>query len=1040
LTEGEFDAGMVHCGGGSLSEKVGAVLVIGGGISGTQSALDLADAGFKVYLLDIKTSIGGVMAQLDKTFPTNDCSMCIMAPKLVSAGRNPDIDIITNAEVLAVSGTAGDFTIRVRKRPRFVDIEKCTGCGICAQKCPKKVPNEFDMGLSNRKAIYALFPQAVPLKYAIDTGHCVFFKTGKCGLCKKHCPAGAVDFEQKGEQIDIRVGSVIVSPGFTPYAPPAANEYGYGFYPNVVTSMEFERILSASGPYGGHVQRPSDGKAPAKIAFLQCVGSRDIRTHPYCSAVCCMYATKEAIIAREHSPGLETTIFFMDMRAFGKEFEYYYIRAQAEYGVRYIRSRVPSISELAGGNLRIRFESEDGALKQEDFDMVVLSVGLVPPAGLDPLAKMLGFGLNGDGFVATDPFSPVETTAQGVFASGAVTGPKDIPDTVAQASGAAALASRVIVSERGKLVTTKEYPPERDFTGRRPRVGVFVCHCGINIGGTVKVPEVVEYARTLPGVVHAEDNLYSCSQDAQKRIRERMKEHDLNRVVVAACTPRTHEPLFQETCREAGVNPGLFEMANIRDQCSWVHMHQPVEATAKAKKLVRAAVAKARNLQPLGRGRTAAKRSALVIGGGISGMTAALEFSAQGLPVTLVERRPALGGLAARLHETVEGHDVQARLKAMENRLRSDPNITVHTGAVIKSINGYIGNFKTTIEAAGRMAEGQQRTTTSPSLLPAALLPAASITVEHGVVVVATGGGEYRPEEHLYGKDARIMTQLEMDDHLLGGDLPDAKTAVFIQCVGSRNSKRGYCSRVCCSAAVKNAMVLKRRDPKTRVWVLYRDMRTYGFREEWFQKARQMGVEFLRHEDDGLPQVEIAGKDLRVTVREPVIGRRLVLHPDLLVLSAAMLPPEGSDSLAKMLKVPLTRDGFFLEAHMKLRPVEFATGGVFLCGVCAAPKFMDECISQASAAAMKAVAAVQKGYIETEPCISEIREDKCSQCQNCLRVCPFSAIDIVDGKVKVIPELCKGCGLCNAACPSGAIQQRGFKDNQILDMLRTACG
>jgi len=1012
LKEGEFNAGKVHR-----------------GISGTQSALDLADAGFKVYLLDSKTSIGGVMAQLDKTFPTNDCSMCIMAPKLVSAGRNPDIEIITNAEVLGMSGSAGNFTVRVKKNPRYVDIEKCTGCGICAQKCPTKVPNSFDMGLSKRRAIYALFPQAVPLKYAIDAAHCIHFKTGKCGLCKKNCPAGAVDFDQKGEEVDLRVGSVIVSPGFSPYAPPAANEYGYGAYPNVVTSMEFERILSASGPYGGHVQRPSDGKAPSKIAFIQCVGSRDARTHPYCSAVCCMYATKEAIIAREHSPGLETTIFFMDMRAFGKEFEYYYIRAQAEYGVRYIRSRAPSVSELLGGNLRIRYESEEGVLRQDDFDMVVLSVGLVPPAGLDPLSKRLGFALNGDGFVAADQFSPVETSAPGVFASGAVTGPKDIPDTVAQASGAAALASRVIASERGKMATTKEYPPERDFTGRRPRVGVFVCHCGINIGGTVKVPDVVEYAKTLPGVVHAEDNLYSCSQDAQKRIREKMKEHDLNRVVVAACTPRTHEPLFQETCREAGVNPGLFEMANIRDQCSWVHMHQPVEATAKAKKLVRAAVAKARNLQPLTRGRTSARKSALVIGGGISGMTAAAELSAQGIPVTLVERRPSLGGLAARLHETVEGHDVPAKLKALQDAIGRDPNIAVHTGATIKSISGYIGNFKTVVEVAGSGGKGGTGTT-----------PGHEVTVEHGVVIVATGGGEYRPDEHLYGKDPRIMTQLEMDDHLLHGDMPPASTAVFIQCVGSRNSKRGYCSRVCCSAAVKNAIVLKKKDPGARVWVLYRDMRTYGFREEWFMKAREMGVEFLRHEDDELPQVELSGNRLSVTVREPVLGRKIVLHPDIVVLSAAMLPPEGSDVLAKMLKVPLTRDGFFLEAHMKLRPVEFATSGVYLCGVCAGPKFMDECISQASAAAMKAVAAVQRGYIETEPCISEIREDRCSQCQNCLRVCPFSAIDIVDGKVKVIPELCKGCGLCNAACPSGAIQQRGFKDNQVLDQLRTCCG
>ncbi len=938
--------------------KVGAVLVVGGGVAGVQASLDLAELGFKVYLVESKMSIGGVMAQLDKTFPTNDCSMCILAPKLVGAGRHPNIELMTGCELLGISGSPGDFRARVLRRPRYIRPELCTGCGTCAQKCPSKVPNEFDLGLSKRRAAYVLFPQAVPLKYAIDSEHCIYFKTGKCGNCRKSCPAGAVDFEMRPEELELSVGAIIVSTGFSPHAPSKDGPYGHGRFSNVVTSMEFERILSASGPYGGHVRRPSDGREPARVAFIQCVGSRDARTNPWCSSVCCMYATKEAIIAREHCPGLRSTIFFMDLRAFGKEFEYYYKRAQAEYGVTYVRSRAPEVSELPDGSLRVRYETDSGELRSEDFDLVVLSVGLCPPEGLSELAQRLGVELNRDGFVSTGPFSPMDTSAPGVYVCGAAQGPKDIPDTVAQASGAAALAARGIASERGALVARKEYPPETDFTGQRPRVGVFVCHCGINIGGVVDVPEVAAYARTLPGVVYAEDNLYSCSQDAQKRIREKILEHRLNRVVVASCTPRTHEPLFQDTCREAGLNPYLFEMANIRDQCSWVHMHEPERATAKAKRLVRAAVSKARTLQPLSRQRTEVKCSGLVIGGGVSGVTAALELASHGVPVTLVERERELGGLARRLHKTIEGEDARERIRALEERLRSSGLARVLTGASVKKIEGYVGRYKVTVETSG---EGPG----SPG----------ETVVDCGAIIVATGAREYRPEEHLYGGDPRVLTQLELEERLGRGEIRDIRSAVFIQCVGSRSERRGYCSRVCCSASVKNALALKRMVPGAAVYVLYRDMRTYGLREEWYQRAREEGVEFIRHEDDEPPVVEIEGGALKVTVREPLLDKRVVLRPDVVVLASALLPPEGAPELAKTLKVPLSRDGFFLEAHMKLRPVEFATSGVFLCGSCSSPKFIDECVSQAEAAAAKALVVLQSGHIEAEPYVSEIRED-----------------------------------------------------------------
>ncbi|RLI10843.1 heterodisulfide reductase, partial [Candidatus Bathyarchaeota archaeon] len=570
-------------------QKVGAVLVVGGGIAGIQASLDLAEMGFKVYLLDRAPAIGGVMSQLDKTFPTNDCATCILAPKLVEAGRHPNITLITNAEVIGLEGEPGNFTVKVRVRPRYIDPEKCTGCGLCAEKCPVEAIDEFNQGLSPRPAIFIRYPQAVPRVFMIDREKCI-----GCGTCSEVCRAGAVRYDDQERIVELKVGAVILAPGFQPLKPKALTEFGYGRYPNVVTSIEFERILSASGPFGGLLVRPSDGEIPRRIAFIQCVGSRDERTGvPYCSSVCCMYSIKQAVIAREHAPiDVECTIFYMDMRTYGKGFEAYRNRAEEEYGVRFVRCRVPRIYEdPRTHNLIIRYlDLDTGTIKEEEFDLVVLAVGFRPPEGFEELARALGIELNEFGFCKTSEFGPLETSRPGIFVCGAFSGPKDIPDSVAEASGAAAKAASIIASERGKLVARKEYPPEIEVRpDEEPRIGVFICHCGVNIGGIINVKEVVEYAKTLPGVVYAEDNLYTCSQDTQERIKKIIREYRLNRVVVASCTPRTHEPLFRETLREAGLNPYLFEMANIRDQCSWVHMHEPEKATEKAKDLVRSA-------------------------------------------------------------------------------------------------------------------------------------------------------------------------------------------------------------------------------------------------------------------------------------------------------------------------------------------------------------------------------------------------------------------------------------------------------------------
>jgi heterodisulfide reductase subunit A-like polyferredoxin len=1466
--------------------KVGAVMVVGGGIGGIQASLDLVNSGFKVYLLEETTAIGGRMAQLDKTFPTNDCSMCIISPKLVEVGKDRNIEILTNARLESLEGGAGCFTATVREFPRYVDLEKCTGCGECAKYCPIELQDEFNMNLAARRVIYKRYPQAIPNAYAISKaerapcvmtcpaniniqgyvslvaagkfqeaydlilernplpsicgrvchhpcetkcnrgeideavainnlkrfaadkvrrmrmesgtgveraaivpekpkaavigggpsgltcardlilkgfpvtifeaeeklggamrygipkyrlpdeyldwdiqniidlgieaktgmklgrdfsleslkkdgfkliyisvglplsrrvpfkgaemegvlwgldflrhvnlggtirvgkkvvvigggnvaidvamtakrqgaervevvslecreempaheweiqdaldegielnpawgpdeiiGHdgtvngvslvkcsCVFdadkkfnpqfdhscmshtdadtviiavgqsadlswiseqspveksgpgikadpvtletnmpgvfaggdavygpksvveaveqghraaesiirFDYGRdlsegrkkeekptaevpkdrpykpvprhpaskatvaeragtgnytevertfteetakaeaercleCGICcecmqcVKACLAEAIIHDERPKTREISVGSVILAPGFEPFDPAGKGTYGYGRYPNVVTSMEFERILSASGPFKGEVVRPSDQSHPTKVAWIQCVGSRDASCgNDYCSSVCCMYATKEAIIAREHDKRIEPTIFYMDIRAFGKEFDAYYERAKNEHGVRYVRSMVSDLAERPETkNIILRYVDEGGTSREEDFHMVVLSTGFMPSKNTRDLCGRLGIELDAHGFCATSTFAPLAASREGVYVCGAFQSPKDIPETVMQASGAAAYAGGDLSQARGELMQEVSYPEEKDVSGLEPRIGVFVCNCGINIGGFVDVPAIKEYAASLPGVVHADENLYTCSQDTQQKIRNAITEHDINRVVVASCSPRTHEPLFRSTIREAGLNKYLFEMANIRDQCSWVHQGERENATHKAKDLVRMAVANAALLRPLKELTLDVNPKGLVIGGGHAGMSAALRLADQGFEVTLVEKESRLGGNLNDIYYTIHGDDVQTYLKSLIAQVESNPRITVIKDAVIDGFEGYKGNFTTSLLVGPAMR---------------------AMKVDHGIAIVATGGEESRPAEYLYGEDARVLTQKELEKKIVheADSIRSAKDIVMIQCVGSRDKDRPYCSRICCSVAIKNALKIKEMNPSARIFILYRDIRTYGLLEEYYTRARGQGVIFIRFELDRKPEVNVEQGSLRVSVHDPVIGFDIRIDPDLLVLSSAIVPNENEE-LAALLKINRTRDEFYLEAHMKLRPVDFATEGIYMCGMAHLPKLMDETISQAAAAASRAATVLSKEKLQADGVIASVNPDLCAACLTCVRACAFGVPFInSEGVAEINPALCQGCGTCASDCPGKAIELQHYRDVQII--------
>jgi heterodisulfide reductase subunit A len=1013
-------------------EVVGAVMVVGGGISGIQAAMDLADSGYYVYIVEKTAGIGGTMAQLDKTFPTNDCASCIILPKLVECGRHPNIEILTLARVENVQGSAGRFSIRVKKKPRYIDTDKCIACGICAEKCPIKVRDPFNFNISKKKAVYIRYGQSVPLKYAIEPEACIYFTQGKCRACEKFCPTGAVNFTQTVETVTLNVGAVILAPGFKPFDPSKYDFFGYPITRDVVTSLEYERILSVSGPTGGALLRPSDHTEPRRIAWLQCVGSRNHNNcgNSYCSSICCMSAVKQSMTSPEHIKGrdLERTIFFIDLRSHGKESERYFERAKEE-NIRFVRA-LPHTMEPGkdGTGVRMRYMNEQGRMTVEAFDMAVLSIGFEAPDDVLVLAKQFGIDLDPHHFASTSCFEPVESSKKGVYVIGAFQSPKAIPRSIVQASAAAASASKLLMEKKGTLVKTRQYPAERDCLKEPVSVGVFVCSCGVNIAGTVDVDQVVEYAAQLPHVSYVENNLFSCSADAQESIAEKIHEFQLNRIVIAACTPRTHEHMFQETLKNSRLNGFMVEMANIRNQNSWVHQKDSASATRKAKDQVRMAVAKVAHNYPLQQERIRVVQKALVVGGGIVGMKSALTLSGLGIDTLLIEKSGILGGNALKLETCFKGEAVAPLLESLISRVNQDKRIRVYKNTCLASVSGSVGNFKGILNSSGKKEE-----------------------IHFGAAIMATGAKEAIPDEYLYGQDKRVMTQLEFDNTILYRPDETAKVSgiVFIQCVGSREPQRPYCSRICCVHSVKAAIFLKKIRPDIKVTVLYRDMRTYGEWEAYYKIARDLGVMFIRYEVDEKPVVKKKTGCLEIDAFDPIVRRPVRIEADFLVLASGVIAHDNKH-LADLFKFAVNPDGFFNGAHPKLKPVDLSVAGLFLAGICNYPKPLDESIEQARAAAYKVVMLLSQDEIRSEAIKSFVTEN-CDGCALCIDVCPFNALSMAGEKagaknspgragsrIVTDPALCQGCGLCAATCPKEGILVHGFTMKQLMAQVRAA--
>ena len=992
------------------------VLVVGGGVGGMRTALDLAEAGKNVVLIDTANAIGGLMTQLDRTFPTNNCDLCTISPNMSEENRNQRIDLMTLTSLEKLDGEAGNFTATLNTAPRYIDLNLCTACGECQRKFPECV--RFNPGLDHRAPTCMRYPQVTPQAFAIDMEKC----TDKDALVAC-CPAKAIIPEDEERKQQMAFASVVLAPGAEIFDPGHLDYFSYGTEPDVVTSLEYERIMSASGPTQGRLVRPSDGRVPEKIAWLQCVGSRGLQKGAvtYCSSACCMFSLKEAIVTKERfQDSIETTVFYMDMRTFGKGYEQYFERSRDEYGVQFVRSRPHSIIRKPGSEqLTITYcPNDESILKEADYDMVVLATGFRVSESVRRTAESLGIELNQHGFAKTGGFDPVATSRKGIYVCGMFEAPKDIPETMIQASAAASSATLHLPMEKTGETVEADYPAERDVAGEPPRIGAFICDCGENIGGLVDVAGLAAYTATLPDVVVAEAVGHGCSRESMQRIQEAITAQNINRVVIGGCSPRTHEVRFQDTLRRAGLNKYLLEIANLRDQDTWVHLDRPAEAEAKARQLMSAAVSAVKQTHPLTDQSLPINRDVLVVGGGVAGMTSALRLADQGVRVYLAERMSMLGGVAALVHRTLEGEDVQAFVRDLVEKTQQHENIQVITNAFIVDHGGMPGMFKTGLQVGPQMHYRQ---------------------IDHGAVVIATGAMPNRPSGYLLGEHGAVMTQLDADALLeeQAQRVEQWNSVVMIQCVGSRCESNPNCSRVCCQSAIKNALRILEINPEARIFVLYRDMRTYGFQEDYYQLAREKGVIFVQYESEAPPHTVAAGDAVEVSFKDPILGRLVTVEADALLLSTGFVSDEEtSEDLSAIFKLARTSDGYFLEDHIKLRPVDLTKPGFFVAGTAHAPKSIRESVAQAEAAAARAQTLLAKERINLGAVVAKVDGKKCAACLICVRACPFGVPYInAEGYSEIDPARCHGCGVCASECPAKAIQIMRFEDDQILAKL-----
>ena len=1003
-----------------MQDEPGAVLVIGAGVGGIRAALDLAESGFRAYLVDASSGIGGTVPQLDKWFPDNQCELCKLLPVfsrdecsqfcLRRDLAHPNIELLPNTTVEKVAGEAGDFSVSVKTLSRWVKTERCTACGLCAEVCPVDVPDEYNDGLQSRKAIYVRSPQAIPNFYCIDRQACT-----RCGKCVEVCPTDAIDLDLEDEPQDLTVGAIIVSAGFTEFDAAEMGQYGFGRYANVLTNLQAERLLSSTGKAEGKLLRPSDGKVPRQVAFLQCVGSRDTK-RDYCSAACCMYALKEAILIKEKSPETAVTIFYMDIRDFGKDYYRYHVRAQ-ELGVKFVRSRVSTIKENPRTkDLLLLARAEDGTDIRGEFGLAVLAAAQCPSRRMAELSEILGVDTNQWGFIQTQDWWHTRTGREGIYVCGSAAAPADISDSVIQASAAAGEAATLLSPEE-REPAAEEAEPAKAAIDEEARIAVFICQCGEEIPETVDTAEVAEFARGLPAVSHVEEVAFLCLPETLEQVRKAVADAQANRVILAACAPYHYQRLFNEAMRQAGIDSSLWQLVNFREQLAWVHRDSKPLAMEKARSLLAMAVDRLRSQQPLAITPTPVNHQALVIGAGVSGVVAAASLAGQGFEVHLVEKNAETGGHAAEVHHALGVDDPQAFINGICEKVATNPRIHLYRESEVVEMTGRAGDYHSKIRAADD-----------------------SVTeIGHGAVIVATGASDYEPTEYRYGEDDRTVTQKKLQKRLAEGTLEKLAAVVMIQCVGSRDEEHPYCSRSCCSVAIANAIKLKEQSPDTEVFILNRDVMTYAFREEYYSRAREAGVLFIRYQPDSKPEVAVDGGKLTVRVDDPVLPGRLEIDADLLVLSTGVVATDNKP-LAELLSVELTEDGFFKEVDTKFRPVDTVIDGIFVCGLANAPRNLDEEVVQAQAAAQRAANLLSRQQLQSGRIVSLVDARRCSGCWLCVDDCPFHArfMDEENKIAAVVEALCQGCGACVALCPNSAAKLRGFREKQMLSMIEAA--